>query len=112
MHALHTGLGGVAYVALETALLLQCRSSRAGKGQEPSTTTTTGSTQDQQDMQHYLDVAERYLRAAEAGFERGLRRGHRNDITFIMGSPGIYVRLSFCPPLEAIRPTLLESQHL
>ncbi len=36
----------------------------------------------------YLDRASCYLAAAEAALERSERRGHRRDVSFMMGSPG------------------------
>jgi hypothetical protein len=96
----HTGLGGIAYVALRTALLLLHRRQQHPSPLHPPALTTPlqrlHSDEESADVRwvrrqepnDYLGLAHRYLTAAEAALERAERRGHRRDVTFIMGGPG------------------------
>jgi hypothetical protein len=71
--SIYTGSAGIGYVALHKVLLLGDADPR-----RPT----------------FLEVARRYLQGAQAMLERRLRQGGREDITFILGTPGVYAPLA------------------
>jgi hypothetical protein len=99
-YTVYTGLGGIAYVALQTAVLLLHRQQQH-PSIDPAALVTPlqrlHSDEEAADVRwvrsqnpaDFLGLASRYLTAAEAALARSERRGHhRRDVTFIMGSPG------------------------
>ena len=69
--SVYTGTAGISFLALRSAILLQGDEQRS-----------------------YLDIARRYLKASQSALEARLRRGHRDDVSFIMGGPGIYAQIA------------------
>lgn len=103
--SVYTGLAGIAFLALKTAQLL----SPGGKGEkeeegdvtQASTHTYTQiHTHQYQQQRPYLEIAHRYLKSAQAALERDLRKGHREEISFILGTPGIYCQLALLKELQ------------
>lgn len=71
--SIYTGSAGIGYLALHKVLLLEEADPR-----RPT----------------FLEVARRYLQGAQAMLEQRLRHGGREDITFILGTPGVYAPLA------------------
>lgn len=80
--SIYTGSAGIGYLALHMVLLLEKSDPRRPQ---------------------FLEVASRYLQGAQTMLERRLRHGAREDISFILGTAGVYA------PLAVLRKLLVKS---
>ncbi len=75
----YTGTAGIGFLGLHTVQLMD--------GADPR-------------RPPFVQAAQRYLLGAQAQLERHLRHGGREDITFLLGTPGVYAPLAVFRQLE------------
>jgi lantibiotic modifying enzyme len=78
-YTIYTGSAGIGYLALHSALLVESADPR---------------------RRHFVDIARNYLRGAQATLEGRLRQGRHEDISFILGTPGVYAPLAVLRRLQ------------